>query len=294
MKAPHNNIPSEVVKVLTGHGPVTVATFAHEGAAVVHCAPFEDIIHLFVHPGSPTEKALLSSTQLTLSAKGQDGEYQVRMEGRGHAGRPLGGHPLLRALEPWCPEGVQPHRLLAVPFVAEHIEYVRGDVESPQRNAGKTPAGMARPARWRTLVDACFSGMARPFSIWIIAWTVLWFGAQGSGYVGRPLGVSLALVAALGLLGGVRMFALAEGFLAWRKHKAGEKDAGCLVEGLLSPHDARLIAFTLVFLGVVAQSIIGLIWGEKLFWMVFLFSGVWLCGPAWFAHLVLGRPEPQR
>jgi len=294
VEAPPNNIPTEVVRVLAGHGPVSVATFAHEGAAQVHCAPFEDIIHLFVHPGTPTETALLSSTQLTLSAKGDDGQYQLRMEGRAHAGRPLAGHPLLRALDPWTPEGVSAHRLLAVPFVAEHIEYVRGDPENPVRNAGMTPAGMKRQPRWRTLIDACFSGMARPFSIWVVLWTVLWFGAQGHEFVGRPLGVSFALMAGLGLLGGVRTLALAQGFLAWRKHKASAKDAGCLVDGLMSPREARIIAAILVTLGSVSQAIIGLIWGEQLFWMVFLFSGVWLCGPAWFAHLLLGRPEPQR
>jgi hypothetical protein len=289
-----NNIPSAVVKVLTAHGPVSIATFAHEGAATVYCAPFEDVIHLFVSPGSQTEKALLQSTQLTLSAKGERGEYQIRMEGRAHAGRPLGGHPLLRALEPWCPEGVSPNRLLAVPFVAEHIEFVRGDVESPQRNAGLTPAGQARPHRWRTLAAACFSGMARPLGVWVVAWTVLWFGAQGTDFVGRPLGVSLSLVAGLGLLGGVRLIVLAQGFLAWRLHKASASDGGCLVEGLLSPKDARLIGAVLLFSAVTALSIVGLIWGERLFWMVFLFSGVWLCAPAWVAHLTLGRPEPQR
>lgn len=294
MTVPENNVPPEVVKVLAAHGAVSIATYAHEGAAAVHCAPFEDIIHLFVPSGSPTENALLASTQLTLSAKGPDGEYQIRMEGRAHAGRPLSGHPLLRALEPWCPEGVSPYRLLAVPFVAEHIEYVRGDIENPQRNAGLTPAGRGRPARWRILIDTCFSGMARPLAVWVLAWTVLWFGAQGTEFVGRPLGVTLALTAGLGMLGGVRLLVLAQGFLAWRLHRANAVDGGSLVDGLLSPKDARLIAAGMLFVALLSLAIVGMIWGETLFWMVFLLSGVWLCGPAWVAHLTLGRPEPQR
>ena len=294
MKCPPNNVPLEVVKVLAGHGPVSIATYAHEGAATVHCAPFEDLIHLFVRRGSPTERALLESTQLTLSAKADDGDYQLRMEGRAHAGRPLGGHPLLRALEPWSPEGESPHRLLAVPFVAEHIEYVRGGADNPQRNAGLTPAGMARPTRSRTLLAACFSGMARPLAVWILAWTVAWFGAQGTDFVGRPVGVTLALIAGLGMVGGVRLFVLGRGYLAWRSHKANEADAAWLVEGLISPRDAQLIAAAMVFTGCIALSLIGAIWGERLFWMVLLFSGVLLCGPAWLVHLAVGRAEPQR
>jgi hypothetical protein len=293
MALPTNNVPSEIIHVLASHGPVTVATYAHEGASTVGCAPFEDIIHLFVSPGSATEAALLKSSRMTVSAKAKDGSYQVRMEGRAHAGRILAGHPLLSVLEPWCPEGVPISRLLVVPFIAEHIEFVRGKDEAAKRNAGLTPAGHARPTPGRMWLAAAFSGMAGPLGYWILAWTTIWFGIQGNEFVGRPLGVVLAIVGGLGLVGGIRLFTIAQGFILWRKMRAGEDDAPWLLEGFFSPLDARLVGTAALTAAVAALGSIWMVWGSDLFWLVILGSGAWLCGPAWLIHLALGRPDPR-
>ena len=95
------NIPAEVIRVLANHGPLRVSTYAHEGSALVDSAPFEDILHFFLRPNSPTVTALLKSTRMVVTAKAEDGSYQIRMEGRAHAGRPLAGHPLASVLDPW-------------------------------------------------------------------------------------------------------------------------------------------------------------------------------------------------
>lgn len=288
-----NNVPSEIVHLLASHGPVSVATYAHEGASTVACAPFEDIVHLFVSPGSATEVALLKSSRLTVSVKAKDGSYQLRMEGRAHAGTGLSGHPLFRVLEPWCPEGVSASRLLVVPFIAEHIELVRGKDEDAKRNAGLTPAGQARPKPVRMWLAAAFSGMAGPLGYWILAWTTIWFGIQGNQFPGRPVGVGLAIVGGLGLVGGFRLFAIAQGFILWRKMRAGVEDAPWLVEGFFSPYEARRVGTVALTAAFGALATIWQVWDSALFWRVVLGSGAWLCGPVWLIHLALGRPDPR-
>jgi hypothetical protein len=291
---PGNNLPTDIVRVLATHGPVEVATFNYEGAARVACAPFEDFVYLLVVPGGATEKALLRTTRVTVSAKAGDGSYQLRMEGRAHAGRMLNRHPMLSVIEPWCPEGVATHRLLVVSFVAEEIEYVRGEGDDARRHAGLTPAGRERPTQGRIWFAAAMSGLSGPMALLYVLACVTWFGLQGADYLGRPLALCLSLAAGVGLLGGVRLFVLAQGFLGWRELKASASDAVWLSDGFISPHQARLGGTLALFIAAASLVTIGSVWGDGLFWRVVLASGSWLLGPAWALNLAMGRPEPRR
>jgi len=291
---PANNLPADIVRVLATHGAVEVVTFAYEGAVRVACAPFEDIVYLLVVPGGATESALLKTTRVTVSAKAPDGSYQLRMEGRAHAGRMLNRHPMLSVIEPWCPEGVATNRLLVVSFIAEEIEFVRGEGDDARRHAGKTPAGRDRPTQGRIWFAAAMSGLSGYMSLLYVLACVFWFGVQGAEFLGRPLGLGLALAAGVGLLGGVRLFVLAQGFLGWRKMKASESDAVWLSGAFISPHEARMGGTLALFIGCASLATIAAIWGEGLFWKCFLASGVWLLAPAWALNLAMGRPEPRR
>ena len=291
---PNNNLPVNLVRVLATHGPVDVVTYAYEGAVRVACAPFEDVVYLLVAPGGATEKALLRTTRLTVSAKAEDGSYQLRMEGRGHAGRMLSRHPMLSVIEPWCPEGVATHRLLVIPFVAEEIEFVQGEGDEAKRHAGLTPAGRKRPTAGRIWAGAALSGLAGPMAFLYLCVAVVWFGAQGADFLGRPLGLTLSLCAAIGLLAGVRLFVLAQAYLGWRLLQASHGDAEWLIAGFISPREARIMGAICLVIALASLSTIGFIWGERLFWRVFLASGAWLLGPAWALNLAMGRPEPRR
>jgi len=291
---PSNNLPPDIVKVLATHGPVEVVTFAYEGSVRVACAPFEDIVFLLVAPGGATEKALLRTNRLTLAAKAEDGSYQLRMEGRAHAGRLLNRHPMLSVIEPWCPEGVSSHRLLVVPFIAEEIEYVRGEGDEARRHAGKTPAGRKRPTQGRIWFAASMSGLSGYSALLYVVACVLWFGIQGADFLGRPLGLALSLAGGVGLLAGLRLLVLAQGYLGWRKMKASESEAVWLSGGFISPYEARMGGALALFIATTSLFTIGAIWGEQLFWRVVLASGAWLLGPAWALNLALGRPEPRR
>jgi len=296
MKAAENimNIPTEVIRILAGHGRVRVATYAHEGAALVDVAPFEDILHFFVQPDSSTVSALLRSSRMVVTAKAEDGSYQIRMEGRAHAGRPLAGHPAASVLEPWLPEGQSRTRWTVVPFVAEEIEFVRGEGPKSQRNAGLTRAGQERPSSTRLWIRAAFSGMSGALAVFYCTVAAVWFGIQGYDFVGRPWALLLSLMAGLGLLGGVRLLVIAQGFVQWRRLKASRSDAPFLSDGYMSPYEVRLVGGGALFVGVLSLVSVWAVWGPDLSWRVFLVSGVWLCAPAWVLHLAMGRPEPRR
>lgn len=293
-ECPPNNLPRDVVRVLASHGAVQVSTHELEGGARIPCAPFEDYLYLFVSPGSATETALLKTTRLSVSAKDPDGEYQVRMEGRGNAGRPLPGHPLFSSLDPWRPEGVSSHRLLVVPFVAEEIEFVQGRGDQSKRHAGTTRGGNDLPTRSRIWLGACFSGLAGFLALLYTALCVGWLGAQGADFVGRPFAVVLCLIGGLGLIGGVRLMVIAQGFLLWRRHKCSASDAPWLVDSFIAPTEARMFGVMLLVAAAVSLSIISMVWGSGLMWKVVIACGILVAAPAWVMHLAMGRPEPQR
>jgi hypothetical protein len=288
------NVPAEVIKILASHGAVRVSVPGFEGAGQAAIAPFEDVLHLFVSPSSPLIAALLKSTRLEVAAKGDEGTYQVRMTGRSHAGRRMAGHPMSSVLEPWAPEDVPSHRWVVVPFVPEEIEFVRGDGEEVRRNAGLTRAGQERPPWSRIWLSVTYSGMAGVLALLFIVACTTWFGLQGADYVGRPIGLTLGLMSGLCLIGGTRLFVVAQGFIQWRLNRAARADAPWLSEGYLAPYEARLGGATLLAVAAIGLGSLWMIWGTEMVARIVIGSGIWLCLPAWALHLAMGRPEPRR
>jgi hypothetical protein len=288
------NLPPVVIHTLVDHGPVEVAAVGNGSSARLPCAPFEDVVHLFVTAGSATENGLLRDPRLHIVAKASDGAYTLRMSGRAHAGVLLNRHPARTALEAWAPDGVAIQRMLVVPFVAEEAEFVQGTGDSSIRHAGQTPQGMARRSMFSDTVHAAFSGMAAPLAVWSVIATVAWLGAQGAQFPGRPLALGLSVIAALGLIGGVRLLVVAQAYLHWRVGRAREVDAPILSEGLLAPIQVRGAAAVCLLTSAVALGTLATMWGSQLVMMVVGLTGIWVVGPAWLFHLMIPSPEARR
>ena len=123
---------------------------------------------------------------------------------------------------------------------------------------------------------------------------VAWLGAQGVEFVGRPFAVCLCLMGGLGLIGGIRLLVLAQGFLLWRKHKCSASDAPWLVDSFLAPSEARMAGAAMLIVALSSLATIWIVWGVGLMWKVIIASGILVAAPAWVMHLAMGRPEPRR
>ncbi len=288
-----DNLPPDVIRVLSFHGPVEVFVGEDTGRGRAATAPFEDVVHLFVRRGSPLEAALLQSVEVDVQARAPDGAYALRMTGRAHAGQPLGRHPQRSALEPWLPEGASPATLLVAPFVAERVEFTRVEGAGEGRYHGPTPAGRERPGRWMTLARATFGGLAAPAaaSAVLVPWG--WLILQGEDYPNRPGALALAAVGGLGILGATRLLTLSLAFRQWRAGRARTSDAPVLTEALLAPVPATRLGLGLLLLGVAAIGTLSAAWEPAAAWVALLGNGAWLLGPAWVLHLLAARPDPR-
>lgn len=290
---PRDNLPPDVIRVLSFHGPVEVFVGEDIGRGRATVAPFEDVVHLFVRRGSPLEAALLRSVEVDVQARDKDGAYSLRMTGRAHAGQALARHPDRSALEPWLPEGASPAALVVAPFVAERVEYSRVEGQGEGRYHGPTPAGMDRPRRFMTLMRAAYGGLAAPAAALagLVPWG--WLVVQGADYPGRPSAWALSAVGGLALLGGTRLLTLSLAFRQWRAGRARASDAPVLVEALLAPTPAAQAGGALLLLGVAAVGTLSAAWEPQVAFVAFLANGAWLLGPAWVLHLLAGRPDPK-
>ena len=287
-----DNLPPDVIRVLSFHGPVEMFVGVGRAKARVSVAPFEDVLHLLVPSGSDVEKALLQTNAVDLQARHPDGDYALRMTGRAHAGARLGRHPERSAIEPWLPDGTSTGSLLAVPFIAEHIEFVRAEGEGKARYHGPTPAAASRPSRGMTLLRACFAGLPLPFAILAAVAPWFWLTLEGPSYPARPLVLVLQICTGLGLLGGARLLVLALAFSQWRKGRAREADAPLLTEALLAPGEAVRLGMFFLGLSTVGLAVLGTYWDSTAALIALAANGAWLLTPAWTVHLLSGRPEP--
>lgn len=290
---PADNLPRDVIRILSLHGPVSFwvgpdAALARGSAPV---APFEDVVFLFLPLGSPGEAALLSSTRMVVQARHPQGDYNLRMVGRAHAGLPLARHPRRAEIGPWAPEGHNPQRLLAVPFVAESVELVRQDGELAQRHEGRTPAGDARPAAGSVWLRAALGGLATPFALLTLGGLWLRLALAGPDLPFRPLAMLFAALGGLLPLAAARLLVQARAFLGVRTGtvRAGESEA--FEEGLLAPRQAQGLALRLGALGLACLLLVAGIWGAGLAGLAILLSGVWLLTPVWLAHHSVADPR---
>lgn len=290
---PADNLPQEVIRVLSFHGPVSWwvgrESAIARGEATV--APFEDVICLFVSEGSPCPRALERDTFLRLVARAPDGAYQLRVEGRAVAGLPLGRHPRRPELTPWAPEHANPSRTLVVTMVPEFVELSRGDSETRERFVGPTPAGRERPDPLASWLRAAFSGLAAPFAAVEVVGVWLWLGLKGPDYPARPLALILALAAGLLPLVGARLVAQAMAFRRWQVGQAEASEAPLLVDGLIAPSAAWTTGAVLAAVGVVLLMVVGVAWGADLMGLAFGLSGAWVLAPVWVLHLSVSQPK---
>ncbi len=289
-----NNLPQVVIHALSAHGPVEVTTIGNGMTSRLPCAPFENVVYLFVVPSSSTEAGLLQHSGVLLSAKASDGAYTIRLTGRAHAGMPLGSHRERSQLEPWAPEGIPTSRILVVPFEAEEMEYVHGRDDKVERYSGRTPIGIRRVGATREYGRAALSGLALPMSIWTSLAALFWLVVQGVHYGGREIAAALSLVGGVGMITGFRLIYVSCAFTQWRKGRARREDAPVLSEGLIAPAQARKMAAFLLGFSALAFISLAMLWGSEIVGLLLGVSGIWLIGPAWALHLLMRQPEASR
>lgn len=292
--APRDNLPPDVVRVLSFHGPVEVVVGEDDqmvaGRAAV--APFEDLLHLFVPLGSPVEEALLETTEVAVQARDKSGAYSLRLTGRACAGRPLTRHPDRGSLEPWVGEGTKLSRLSVVTFAAWHCELTRNEADGQAvRYHGPTRLGQKPPKPAQYWPLAAFSGVALPFLVLALVVPFGWLVYQGEAYRFRPLALLLGGGAGAAAVAGVRLLTLSLGFERWRTGIAREEDAPVLSEALIAPREARRAGMGLLGLWAVLVGVVAAVWGDLLVVLAGVSHGAWLWGPAVAAHLLARQPK---
>lgn len=287
------NLPPDIIRVLSFHGPadVGVGEGSHRAGARISIAPFEDRIYLLFRAGNPIEAALLRSNRVELQAKKPDGSYLLRISGRGHAGRPLGGHPDRGAIEPWLPEGMRTHGVIAAPFTPEEIDFSRAEGDDRARYSGRTPAGKRRPSASAAWLRAAYGGFAGLLVVPSLVVPWLWLTLQGAEYFARLPAFFITTFAGLVMLGAARLSTLPFAFRRWRSSRARDTDVPVLLEALLSPTEVGQVAAAGGVLAVLLLLQIAWIWGGGLLLIALFANGAWLVGPASWAHLAMGKPE---
>jgi len=284
------NLPDRIIRLLSFHGPVEVWTGRGDKArtAKVHLAPFDDELVLLVPMSSPLVPGLLQTCRAVVTARAEDQHYTLRLEGRAVAGRPVSVHPNRNAISPWLPEGERPHRLLAVPFVAETVELVEDDGQVRNRFAGPTPAGKAVPGPLRRWLSAALGGGGRLPAVAGLVGTFLWFGYLGSDYPWRPVALLLAWTATLGLVGGIRLLGQAVAFGHWREGHGELDRIPSLRDGEVAPDEARLAGFVALGLGMLALGCVAAFpRGMATLGVILGCSGAPLLAVVWLLHSAL-------
>ena len=286
-----DNLPADILRILSYHGPVAYTVGAGDVMArgTAATAPFEDTIYLLIPVGSPAEGALLRRSDMRLTARDRDGKYDLRMSGRASAGQPLSRTPRRLEIGPWAPEGADPRRLLAIPFVAENVELHRGDDDVRQRHFGLTPAGKARPGAGAVWGAAALAGQPAWFAVLLTAGLWGWLALQGPEWPLRPVALAVGVGAGLALLMGARLAARTAAFGRWRQGRGPAEEAGPLPDGLLAPGQTRAAAGWLAGIGLALLVVAAAGWGAVLAGLSVGLSGVWLLAPAWAVHLSSAR-----
>jgi hypothetical protein len=293
MSAP--NLPPDVVRILSFHGPVEIGIGTGEGrmSGKVAVCPFDDLIYLLLPAGGGLESALLQSTHVDLLARHADGSYVLRVEGVGSLGRLVSSHAHRGALEPWLPEGVKPTRVMAANLLPLHVDLNRAEGENRARYQGPTAAGKARPTALAAWARLCFSGLAGVMALPGVALPWLYLAVMGAEYPQRPAALVLAVITSLALLAATRMGTAVYALHQWRAGRVREDDVPALLDGWVSLASARLAALIAGGLGLVGLGLLGAIWEPMLALVALSSNGTPLLGPAWLIHLSSSKPESR-
>lgn len=293
---PRGNLPDDIVRLLSFHGPVEVWTGTGDKASTdkVHLAPFDDELILFVPPHSSLVEGLLQTCRTMVTAKADDKTYTLRLEGHAVAGRPVTAHPNRGSITPWLPEGMAPSRVLAVPFVAESVELIRDEGQVRNRYAGPTPAGRQSPGAARRLLGAALGGGGRWVAISSLVGTFLWYGYLGSDYPWRPVAVLLAWMASLGLIGGIRLLGQAAAFNKWRRGDGTLDDLPSLRDGLLAPDEARFMGIVgLLCAAIGLAGVAALPRGSEGVLVVLITTGAPVLAVSWLLYCAVGSRDGE-
>lgn len=289
------NLPDDIVRLLSFHGPVEVWTGHGELASTarVHLAPFDDELILLVPPQSPLVAGVMQTPAATVTAKVEDQRYALRLQGRAVPGRLVSAHPNRSSITPWLPEGEQPHRFLAIPFVVDSVELVREEGQVRNRYAGPTPTGRALPSLPRRWVSSAFGEGGRWPVFASLVLIFLWFGFLGAEQPWRPLGVLIAWIAALGLIAGIRLIGQGAAFEKWLRGDGKAEDAPTIRDGWIAPGEARFTGTVALVAAAVALTMLGFMHrGGATVLVVLLASGSPVLALAWLLHGTVASREP--
>ena len=295
---PLANLPPDVIRVLSFHGPIEVFAAGSNPPAMerVACAPFDEHLVLFLRPGGAVEKALGWSVSLDVQARRSDGEhdYSLRMVGHAHPGVRVTRMQERHSLEPWLPEGVSPGQVLATPFVPEKIEFVRTEGDQKARYHGPTPAGKATPAPWVRWLRTATSGSAGIGVGCAIVLPFIWLGYLGADYPARPLAIPLAVSGSLCLILGTRLIVVHFAYEAWRQAKVSIAESGLVGQGQVPARLSVRVGLALVLVGLLCALAAWLQWDFNLSLVLLGSNLAWIFGPAWAVHLATSKAGRTR
>jgi len=292
------NLPPDVVRVLSFHGPVEVFAAGASPPAVekVACAPFDDHLILFLRPGGAVEKALGWNVQIDVQARRSDGEhdYSLRMVGHAHPGVRVTRMPERQSLEPWLADGTNPGSVLATPFVPERIEFVRTEGDQKVRYHGPTPAGKTTPkpiVRWLRTATSGSAGLGAGAAIVL---PFIWLGYLGADYPARPIATPLTVFGSLSLIMGTRLIVVHFAYEAWRAARVPIEESGLVGKGLVPARLSVRVGLVLVLFGVLCAVSAWLQWDTQLALVLLCSNLAWIFGPAWAVHLATSKAGHSR
>lgn len=281
------NIPPDVVRVLSFHGPVEVVAHGATPRPMERAslAPFDDSAVLFLRPDGAVQDALGWNVHLEIQARHPDGDYALRMVGRAHPGVRASRAADRHALEPWLPDGRGPSQVLATRFIPEFIEFVRTEAEEKVRYHGPTPAGRTALPPAQAWLRAGSSGSAGlgVFTAFVIPFVFL--GYQGAEYPARPFAALLAILSAESWVFGLRYFVLFYAYRTWQAGRLDLKEASLVGNGLIPARMCVRIGLLLIAFALAGTGIAWAVWDETLAGVTLGSSLVWILGPSWLVHI---------
>jgi hypothetical protein len=290
------NVPPDVVRVLSFHGPVEVVAHGTtpRPMEMASVAPFDDALVLFLRPGGAVEQALAWNVRLEVQARHPDGEYSLRMVGRAHPGVRASRHRDRHSLTPWLPEDRGPTQVLATRFVPEQIEFVRTEAEEKVRYHGATPAGRKAPASLERWVRAGVSGSAFPGVMLSMAVPFLYLGYLGADYPQRPFAATIAIGTALAWVLGVRYLVLFFAYNGWRAGRLPLRESSMVGEALIPARMCVRVGLVLVAIALAGSGILWSVWDHVVASVAIGSSLVWILGPSWAVHIATARSGTWR
>jgi hypothetical protein len=284
---PDVNIPSDIVRVLSFHGPVEVV--AHGGDPMpmerVAVAPFDDSLVLFLTPGGAVEYALGWDVQLEVQARHLDGNYSLRMVGRAHPGVRASRARDRHSLTPWLPDGRGPTQVLATRFIPEFIEFVRTEADDKVRYHGPTPSGKKAPStsqRW-ILTGASGSAGIGIFTAFVIPF--VWLGYLGAEYPVRPLAAFITIFSAEAWVFGLRFLVVYFAYVTWRSGRLPIEESSLVGQGLIPARMCVRVGLALIALALLGTAIAWAVWDATLAKVLIGSSLIWILAPSWAVHI---------